>query len=175
MGIRGEKVRLERLTHGHLMRNDWGWNEYLSWVNDPDVNRWLSVGRWPQQLCDLKEFLERNQPPDHIVFAIYHYSDHIGNIKLDVDWLHRKTELGILIGKAHWGHGYGADATNTAVQYAFERLGVRKVTLGVVRGNWRAVAMYTDCGFVIEGILKDEAWCNGAYRDVLRMARWPKS
>ena len=57
---------------------------------------------------------------------------HIGNIKLgDINWIHRFSELGIMIGdKRYWGKGYGEEACKLVLAYAFDRLNLNKVILG---------------------------------------------
>jgi RimJ/RimL family protein N-acetyltransferase len=75
-------------------------------------------------------------------------------------------ELGIEIGdKAYWGKGYGRDAVNLLLDYAFRLRNVRKVTLATSSHNERAIRAYLGCGFVEEGRLREQQWCNGRYVD----------
>ena len=54
--------------------------------------------------------------------------------------------------------------------YAFRVLNLHKVYLVVDKDNIAAVHVYERCGFQIEGLLKEEFFSNGAYRDAYRMA-----
>ena len=54
--------------------------------------------------------------------------------------------------------------------YAFRVLNLHKVYLVVDKDNAAAVHIYERCGFRIEGLLKEEFFSNGAYRDAYRMA-----
>jgi RimJ/RimL family protein N-acetyltransferase len=41
----------------------------------------------------------------------------------------------------------------------------------VLGGNAGARALYTACGFVVEGVLREEFWLGGRYVDDVLMAR----
>ena len=49
-------------------------------------------------------------------------------------------------------------------------LNLHKVYLVVDKDNAAAVHIYERCGFRIEGLLKEEFFSNGAYRDAYRIA-----
>jgi|SRR5579862_6731183 len=86
------------------------------------------------------------------------------------DDLARTCELGITIGdKAYWGRGYGRDTVRLLVDYAFRLLNLRKVWLHTASTNERALRCYGACGFVEEGRLRQQIWCNGAYVDQVYM------
>ena len=69
---------------------------------------------------------------------------------------------------AAWGRGYGAETTRLVLRYAFETLGLHRVDLRVIDYNERAIACYTKCGFMREGIERESAWIAGQWHsDVL--------
>ena len=78
-------------------------------------------------------------------------------------------DLGISLGQAYWGQGYGQDAVRTLVAYAFRYLNMRKVCLDVLADDERAIGAYKKAGFVEEGRLRQQDWFEGDYRDVLVM------
>lgn len=41
-----------------------------------------------------------------------------------------------------WGNGYGTEASKFMIGYAFEALGIQRVSLTVFEGNARAIAIY---------------------------------
>ena len=55
------------------------------------------------------------------------------------------------------------------MDYAFSVLNIHKLYLHVDRDNARAVRIYERCGFRPEGVLRDEFFVNGRYRDAVRM------
>ncbi len=52
---------------------------------------------------------------------------------------------------------------------AARRRGARSVTLRVLEPNVRARRLYEACGFVVEGVLREEFWLQGRYVDDLLM------
>ena len=64
------------------------------------------------------------------------------------------------------GKGYGSEALNLLIDYAFNNLNLHKVTLKVVDYNKQAIKLYEKKGFVKEGILKENILQNNEYLDV---------
>jgi RimJ/RimL family protein N-acetyltransferase len=79
-------------------------------------------------------------------------------------------ELGITIGdKAYWGHGYGRDALQCLLDYAFRLRNIRRVYLSVNGNNQRAIRAYKACGFIEEGRLRAHVWNDGKFVDLVFM------
>jgi len=89
---------------------------------------------------------------------------------VEIDYIHRRAEFQIIIAPSYQGRGYAKAATRIAVGYAFRVLNMHKVYLVVDKDNTAAVHVYERCGFQIEGLMKEEFFSNGAYRDAYRMA-----
>ena len=56
------------------------------------------------------------------------------------------------------------------LKYAFQTLGMHKVTAEVLSENAPSVAMCKKCGFSVDGCLRDDVYKNGRYYDVLTMS-----
>ena len=74
----------------------------------------------------------------------------IGNcMYYDIDYIGRKTELGILIGdRDYWGRGYGTDAVLTLLDHIFDTTQMTRVYLHTLDWNIRAQRSFAKCGFV---------------------------
>ena len=96
----------------------------------------------------------------------------VGSVYLrDIDRVHKKAEYGVFIGeKDALGQGYGTQAAELMIHYAFEHLKLHKLMLRVLADNKQACRSYEKAGFVQEAYLKDEVFLEGAYRDVIYMA-----
>jgi [ribosomal protein S5]-alanine N-acetyltransferase len=163
-----ERVSLQPLERSHLTA------EYLSWLNDPEVTRYMETGTFPITVDDLERFFQSvTGSREQVAFAIVHKESgkHIGNVKLGpIQWVHRGATLGIMIGdKKFWGQGFGEDATRLAVEYGFYRLNLRRIDLGVFADHEVAVHCYEKVGFKIEGRFREELFQGGEYKDRLWM------
>ena len=70
----------------------------------------------------------------------------IGNIEL-MDMTETEAELGIALTAAKQDQGFGTEAVTALVRYAFDALGLRKITLRTRLFNARAFHVYQKCGF----------------------------
>lgn len=151
--------------------------EYVSWLNDKEVNYYLETGG-DYTIEKLRQFLTEIENKRILFWAIYikESNKHIGNIKIDpISKRHNRGEYGIMLGeKSEWGKGYAHEATDTIVKYCFEEKNLHKITLGVVEDNANAVELYKKAGFVVEGKYIDHGVYGGKYCNVLRMSIFNK-
>lgn len=90
----------------------------------------------------------------------------IGFIELSgFDWAARSGWVGIGIGNAEYrGIGYGTEAMQLVLKYAFDGLNLNRVNLNVFSYNKRAIRSYEKSGFRYEGTQRevifkeDERW-----------------
>lgn len=87
---------------------------------------------------------------------------------LGIDWVNRSAEYGSFIGaKEHQGKGYGTAAERMALEHAFMDLNLHRMYCTALADNARALHMDEKNGFKREGVMKDAAFKNGAYKDVV--------
>ena len=79
--------------------------------------------------------------------------------------------LGIFIGKEYRGRGYGKEAMDLAVEYAFDTLRVKAVHLEVYSFNEEAIAFYERCGFSKCGTWHLSAYHNGRFNNIILMEK----
>lgn len=150
------------------------------WSNDSEVTQYMVMGAVPNSgpiYCSWKSVDEEYQllqkSDMDVVFAILErkYGNVIGLIGLyDICWVPRHAELRIVIGERDcFGLGYGTEAILLVVKYAFEKLNLNKVHLGVNAENVRAIKAYKKAGFVEEGVLREHIYRNGRYYDAVMM------
>jgi len=163
--LAGERVALRPLEREHLAR-------CVKWFNDVDVTYYLARDEPLTMSQEEQWFDEYRTKVDEEIYAIEVEGAHIGNIGLHgIDRANRKASLGIVIGeKDYWSRGFGTDATRTVLRYAFGRLGLHKVNLDVIEYNERAIRTYEKCGFVREGVRRQELWKRGGFVNLVRMS-----
>lgn len=149
-------------------------DRYFQWFNDGEVTRYMVNGAIPNRPADIEAFYEKmSRSANDVVFAIVDRATetHIGNTAIhNIDWIRRLGEFGIIVGeKEYWGKGYGTEATRLIVGFAFDRLNLNRVWLGVHADHGAAVRSYDKVGFRVEGRLRQAMCRNGAYGDGLVM------
>ncbi len=162
--MRGSKIYLRPLERADVNET------YRGWLNDAEVTRYMESGTFPATMHDLEKFYQQvTGSRTEVIFAIADRRSHrhIGNVKLGpINWVHRHATFGIMIGdKKFWGRGIGREATRLMVEYAFRRLNLNRVTLGVFAEHKSAVSCYEGVGFRVEGRFRQDLFQNGEYKD----------
>ena len=95
----------------------------------------------------------------------------IGELALDVvNWNGRDAFVGIGIGETDYcGKGYGSDAMNVLLRFAFSEVNLERVTLSVFEYNPRAIRSYEKSGFRHEGRIRQFLNKEGRRWDMLFM------
>ncbi|MDZ7263862.1 MAG: GNAT family N-acetyltransferase [candidate division KSB1 bacterium] len=70
-----------------------------------------------------------------------------------------------ILAPSFWSLGYGSEATQLMVDYAFATLNLNRIQLHVCAENTPAIKIYQRVGFVQEGILRQAMFRNGNYVD----------
>lgn len=96
----------------------------------------------------------------------------IGTIGLDhIDSRHGRAEFGVLIGEVEArGKGLALEAGQLLLDYAFNKLGLRRLYLHAFPENKPALRLYRKLGFSEEGLLHWHVIKNGRPRNVVVMA-----
>lgn len=110
---------------------------------------------------------------DLVIFGIRLLKNNqlIGSCQLhSINYIHRCAELQIRIGEvAEQGKGYGTEAVKLLLQFAFQDLNLNRVYLHVFSHNSVAIKLYHKIGFIQEGRLRQSAYIDGKYLDIIIM------
>lgn len=154
---------------------------YLRWMNDPEVVRYLGGEGRPVTRLTQTAWFDRYEADvaDEITFAVETLEGtHIGTSSLmEIDDRNGRAVCGTLLGdRAAWGKGYGTDAARIRNRYAFEVRGLRMLTSKVFASNEASLRMLRRVGFVEYGRLPEADWVRGGYADdvllYLTRERW---
>src|SRR5215213_6004954 len=144
------------------------------WFNDPVVMDgwgWSAPARSMQTVTDqVEDWLAREivigRPEALIAESLA--GDPVGLIIVRTDRPEaHSVELSLLVDADHWGQGFGFDITETTLEACFNGWGVHRIGVRVEKGNERALALYRRLGFKEEGRLRQAAFRDGRYADVL--------
>jgi len=134
---------------------------YLKWMNDLEITRFLESRFRSHQQADLEAYvLEQIADPSVCFLAVEEIGTgrHIGNVKIGPkNAFHQTAELGLVIGeKDCWGKGCATEAIALAVKIAFENCAVRKLVAGCYRNNRASKRAFLKNGFLVEGELREQ-------------------
>ena len=92
----------------------------------------------------------------------------IGSISIwNVNWQHRRTQIGVWLIPSFWGKGLGERSLNLIKKIAFNHLKMNRLEAYIALENKRSVSLFEKCGFKKEGILKQYLHFQGKYHDAL--------
>jgi len=168
--LNGERVSLVPFEESYL-------DLVRAWRSDPEVTRyWISTAAPTED--QMRAWLEYNRRRRTLTWLIRDETGQpIGYTNLfDLHPLHRRAEVSLMIGdKSRWGQGYATEALRTLLRHAFASpadggLGLHKVYLEVFAENTPARRAYARCGFVEEGVRREDMFRDGAWHDHITMS-----
>jgi ribosomal-protein-serine acetyltransferase len=75
-----------------------------------------------------------------------------------IDWENRSTALGYWLGMEFQGRGLATAACRALVSYAFEELGLNRVSIAYATENEKSCAIPERLGFRREGVQRQAEW-----------------
>ena len=132
--------------------------EWLPWV---DYERAVEDSR-----AFIKHALQQFASNEGFQLGIWYRGQLAGVIGYHpINWSNRKVEIGYWLAQSFQGKGLMTKACKTLVTYAFDELGLNKVSIQCATGNSRSCAIPKRLGFTQEGILRDAEWLYDHYVD----------
>ncbi len=160
--LRGEKVFIRAVEREDLKKR-------AEWINDPVVQRTLNF-QYPMSHAKMQKWF------DHVIgdysrrdFSIFTIEDnkYIGFGGLtNIDNQARKAELYASIGeKEYWKSGFALDAWKVIANFGFVELGMNKIYGYQLTYNRAVRKVAEEMGGTVEGILRQDIYAHGEYRD----------
>lgn len=163
-----------RLVSFDEKKYDWALRAaYLGWLNDPVVMRLIASPALlkPKGPDFIDESFQRFTRPDCKGFFIWFEPDEafIGTAKLDSISEHNRSAWdGIMIGnKRYHGRGLAAKVYRVLLAYAFEKLGLNRVSGGCNEKNIPMIRTFERIGYTSEGRLRQADCIDGIFYDHL--------
>ena len=163
--LKGTRIRLTALTPDDLP-------VMARWYDDADFLRMYDARpALPKTEPELARWLEGLQKSERdVVFAIraVDRDDLIGKLELDgILWTHGVCGIAIAIGdQANRGKGYGYEAAQLALTFAFNELNLHRVQATVFSYNERSIALFEKLGFQREGVYREFLQRDGRRHDM---------
>jgi ribosomal-protein-alanine N-acetyltransferase len=151
---------------------------YVSWLNDPLVNRFLESRFAVHDEGSIRAFVGACLAnPDALMLGVRSFGlgrRHVGNVKLGpIHRRHGLGEIGVLIGdREAWGVGIASSAIRLLCGIAVQQLGLRKLTAGCYASNVGSERAFLKAGFTIEGRRSRHFLLDDCEEDLVLMAYW---
>lgn len=146
----------------------------FDWINERDLIKFNSNYKpthKPNHQVWFDSIIKRQ---DVFIFGIRRVKDRqlIGSCRLNsINFVYRNAELQIRIAaESERGRGFGSDAVQLLLRFAFDDLNLNKVFLNVFSTNIGAIKVYEKSGFRQEGELEQHVFIDGCYLNVIIMA-----
>lgn len=165
--IKGQRVTLREYQWEDLP-------DIRKWVVELDTTRMLGGALLKPQTYEQTEEYLRNilsgGTGANFVIAERESLKYLGQCNLiSVEPVARRAEMAIVLSPQHVSQGYGYEAGQLLLSFAFEQMNLNRVFLKVFADNPRAIALYEKLGFRHEGCLREEHYRDGHYLDVYVM------
>jgi RimJ/RimL family protein N-acetyltransferase len=164
--LRGEKVQLTALRQEDA-------DVIAEWYQDTAFLRnYDSSPAYPKTEKQLATMLEEEQKDNNTFLFAVRLLDSgriIGLLQLDgIAWTHGTSWVSIGIGEeADRGQGYGREAMEIGLRFAFDELNLHRVCLTVFSYNQAARTLYERLGFRHEGTYREHLMRDGRRHDML--------
>lgn len=146
----------------------------IDWISTEEEMIQFSgpVFRFPITHAQLEEYISNE---NRLAFRIKNLETKsiIGHAELnDIDKLNKSARIcRVLIGDPNGrNNGYGKQIIKELIQIGFKDLELHRIDLGVYDFNKQAIKCYKDCGFEIEGLMKENNKVGNEYWSTYNMS-----
>ena len=161
--IQGKRVVLRHLEPKDVTK------EYVSWLNDPEVNQFLETRFVKSTVSTQQKFVESFDNKRRFLWGIFDKKTdkHIGSITLyEIHQVHKHADYGYLIGdKEYWGTGAVQEAIALVFDFAFLKMGIHSISTGGYAPNVSSIFNYKKMGLRSEGIRREYLLLEGKFVD----------
>ena len=166
--LEGERIELRR----HAREN---YHLYAQWYGDQEIWHLTSWSPSPLSRSAVERLFEdRELSKSDDSFAIHIKGDDepIGVISLmNKSEANASAELSVIVGPQEDRHqGYGTEAIDQLLRYAFEELGLNRIGLSVFEFNEEAISTYEKLGFMKEGRYRQAIKRRSGFHDAILMS-----
>lgn len=164
--LKGQVIHLRSLLKEDISEN------YRYWLNNPEVVKYNSHGRFPATVESLERFVATSfDSKNSLVLAVcMNDTDlHVGNISLQaINWIDRNAEIAFLLGELSFhGKGIMYEAGHLLIHHAFHTLNLHRIHCGTSSENTGMQKLAVKLGMEQEGIRREAIFNNGRYHNII--------
>ncbi|MDQ3982330.1 MAG: GNAT family N-acetyltransferase [Actinomycetota bacterium] len=142
-----------------LREEDFG--PMLDALADPEISNWVHQIPFPYSESDARFFFDlaerewRERVGAHLAIEHTGCGRFCGTIALNrLDHLYRSAWMGYWVAADHRGQGLATHAARIVVRWAFDHVGVERLSLTAEPENLASQRVAQKCGFVQEGVMR---------------------
>lgn len=145
----------------------------LDLINDPDTEAMLGGSSYPVSMENQENWILKLNAGENSLRCIIAKKEAedegLGTIILsDIDRKNGVAQVHIKMDKVKGrGKGYGTDALNTIVRYAFNEMRLNCIYAEVLEYNQPSQKLFAKCGFTKDGMLRSRVYKNGKYVNII--------
>lgn len=135
-------------------------SEYIGWLNNPEVTKYLEVRFVPQTKEKVREYVQSalEDTRNKMHFGVYDKGGErlVGTVTLPhIDWNHHSADISFVIGNPDASKkGYATEAVHGVIYYVFRECNIVKLWGGYYQDHKSSANVFRNNGFQIEGCLK---------------------
>ena len=169
MNIQGKNVVLRAIS----MKDA---NLLMELINDAETEKMLGGSSFPVSLEGQEKWIAAQAGRTDVlrcIVALKENEEVIGTVILsDIDTKNGVAQVHIKMDKQRGrGKGYGSDALNTIVNYAFGEMRLNCIYADVLEYNTVSQKLFEKCGFLRDGVLRSRVFKGGRYINVVSYSR----
>jgi RimJ/RimL family protein N-acetyltransferase len=163
-------LETERLILRKMTLNDV--EAVFAYASDPEVSRY-TLWEAHRSIEDSRAFLklttqkyENGGEPDWGI--VYKGNGCLVGVCGLVNWEaeHARAEIGFVLSREYWGHGFMPEAVRALFRFGFERMNLNRIEARCIAENAASVRVMEKAGMAYEGTLRQREYIKGAYRDI---------
>ena len=152
--------------------------DYVAWLAEPEINRYLETRHSVQDEQSIVAFIEAVRARDNeFLFGMFVRDGgrHIGNIKVGpIQPYHRLADVSLFVGACDcWGMGFAAEAIAALSRYAFDELGVLKLSASMYAPNLGSKHSFLKVGYREEGLRRSHYRLGQVRSDLIELGLLP--
>lgn len=162
-----DTIYLRQVTHHDAA-------DYLAYLADPDVNRYVPKECLPRTMADAINEVQYNldlfRYKRSIFWVIARHSDHklIGSCGFNY-WNrdHARAEISYDLAKSYWGKGLMTQAVQAILGFGFVQMGLNRIEATATPTNLASLNVLKKVGFKKEGTLREQKLLHGKFHDAV--------
>ena len=169
MNIQGNSVVLRAISMEDA-------NLLMELINDADTEKMLGGSSFPVSLEGQEKWIAAQTGRTDVlrcIVALVENGEGIGTVILsDIDTKNGVAQVHIKMDKQQGrGKGYGTDALNAIVNYAFDEMRLNCIYADVLEYNTASQKLFEKCGFHRDGVLRSRVFKGGSFINVISYSR----